>query len=186
VPITSNQPALLSIDTISIPARLCLPSSIFYLDKDEALGELDERTAKILVSIGREKGINFQIYCRSVARGAFLGKKKTKKGAIPGSQFLMNIVLFGPEELCEVVGKYFAKCGIHLQDPQCDRDVVYHNPHILSKNEKVVMTSSFSQRDSSADDENMICEEDIFSKLSNDDHLPLTEAPDAIQTRLYR
>lgn len=97
----------------------------------------------------------------------------------------MNVVLFGPTELCGVVGKYFEKCGIHLQDPQCDRDVPYQNPHILFESNEVVMTSSLTQTDTPADVENVINQEDIFSKLCNDDHLYLTEAPDAIQTSLY-
>lgn len=98
----------------------------------------------------------------------------------------MNVVIFGPADLCDVVGKYFTRCGIHLQDPQCDRDVVYLNPHIFSRDEHMVRTSSFAQMDAVVDVENMINEEDIFSSLSNDDHLSLTEAPDAIQTPLYK
>jgi hypothetical protein len=185
VPVTSKKSPTLDLDAKSIPVRLCAPSSLYYLESDELFGELDERTSKILVSVGGEKGVNFQINCRSVARSAFLGKRKTKKGALQGSQFLMNVTLFGPEELFDVVGKYFAKCGIHLQDPQCDRDVVYRNPHILSDSKEVVMTSSLVRRDDPLDVEIMIEEVDVFSKLCSDDHLSLTEAPHAIKTPLY-
>jgi SWI/SNF-related matrix-associated actin-dependent regulator of chromatin subfamily A3 len=186
VPLISSRPPTIDIDIVSVPVRLCLPNNLLYLDKDEVFGELDDRTTKILVSMGREKGINFQIYCRSVARTTILGKRKNHKGIPQGSRFLMNVVLYGPDELYNVVGKYLTKCGIHLQDPQCDRDLVYRNPHVLFESEGVVMTSSLREICNPSAVEDMINEEDIFSKLSSDDHLSLTEAPDAIQTILYR
>jgi hypothetical protein len=49
----------------------------------------------------------------------------------------------------------------------------------------MVMTSSIQQRGTPLHIENITTEEDVFSKLCNDDHLSLTEAPDAIQTPLY-
>ena len=97
----------------------------------------------------------------------------------------MNVTVFGPADLGDVVGKYFAKCRMHLQDPRSDRDVIYRNPHILAEDDDVVMTSSLLKSDAVADVEDMISEEDLFSKLSSDDHLCLTEASEDIKTPLY-
>lgn len=185
MPVISNQPPALDIDTVSVPLRLCPPNDLFHVDRNEAFGQLEDRTAKIFVSIGRHKGINFEIHCRGVTRTAIAGKKTTKKGAAQRCQYLMNVIVFGPAGLGDVVGKYFAKCRMHLQDPRCDRDVIYQNPHILAEETDVVMTSSLSKSDAVADVENMISDEDLFSKLSNDDHLCLTEAPGEIKTPLY-
>lgn len=181
----SNQPPTLDIDTVSIPVRLCPPNDLFHVDRNEAFGQLEDRTAKIFVSIGRHKGINFEIHCQSVIRTAIAGKKTTKKGAAQRCQYLMNVNVFGPADLGDVVGKYFAKCRMHLQDPRCDRDVIYQNPHILAEQDDVVTTSSLSKSDALADVENMISEEDLFSKLSSHDHLCLTEASGEIKTPLY-
>jgi hypothetical protein len=98
----------------------------------------------------------------------------------------MNAIIYGPDELCDAVGRYLTKCGIYLQDPlSCDGDYKYSNPHILSRTEEIVMTSSLINLNLAADAEQLALSEGLFAELSADDHLSLTEAPDAINTPLY-
>lgn len=101
----------------------------------------------------------------------------------------MNVIIYGPIELCEPVGGYLSKCGTFLQDPlQCERDVVYVNPHILAESTETVMTSSLiaEHANSQVEVETVAGPKDLFSELSNDDHLQLTATPSALATSLYR
>lgn len=102
------------------------------------------------------------------------------------SQSLINAIIYGPEELCEPVGEYLTKCGIFLQDPlQNDRDVAYRNPHLLSGTEEVVLISEIAIDSSDSQAKGLDNPHDLFSELSKDDHLSLTEAPCAVCTELY-
>lgn len=127
-----------------------------------------------------------QIYSRNTGRRPGLKPKGGKKAKKKTSQSLVNAIIYGPEELCEEVGKYLTKCGIFLQDPlQNDRDVIYKNPHILSRDEEVVLISELTIDTSDAQSKGFDSSGDLFSQLSKDDHLSLTEAPDVISTELY-
>jgi hypothetical protein len=148
-------------------------------------GELDDRTAKILTNL-RSEGIEFQIYCRTINRRATQGKKGGRKVGANELQYIMNAIIYGPEELCDEVGLYLTKCGVYLQDPlNCDGDYIYSNPHILSRSAEPIMTSSLEALNATPDVEHVTLSQDLFAELSADDHLSLTEAPDAIKTSLY-
>ena len=149
-------------------------------------GELDERVAKIISNL-EIKGIRFQIYARNTSRRATTSKKRGRKAGANELQFLINAIIFGPKDLFDSVGEYLTKCRVHLQDPlHCERDVVYTNPHILSRTEQEIMTSSLQIQTAPVNVENVTAQENLFSKLSKDDHLSLTEAPNAVKTTLYR
>jgi hypothetical protein len=98
----------------------------------------------------------------------------------------MNTIIYGPAELSDPVGQYLTKCGVYLQDSlDCDRNVPYSNPHILSRSDEIIMTDSLASLVSVPEVEKVIAQEDLFSELSSDAHLALTDAPDAISTPLY-
>jgi hypothetical protein len=159
---------------------------LFQLGRSTPFGELDDRIAKILVNLSSDEGIKFQIYCRTITRRATQGKKGGRKVGANELQYVMNTIIYGPEELCDAVGLYLTKCGVYLQDPlNCDGDYKYSNPHILSRTEEIVMTSSLVNLNLTPDVEQVTLSEDLFAELSADDHLSLTEAPDAINTPLY-
>ncbi|KAK7908793.1 hypothetical protein PG985_016096 [Apiospora marii] len=45
----------------------------------------------------------------------------------------LNVVVYGPANICDDMGDYFARHDIYLQDPRtCHRDARYFNPHKLS------------------------------------------------------
>lgn len=126
------------------------------------------------------------MYSRNTSKRPILGAKGNKKSGSRISQSLINAILYGPEELCEPVGEYLTKCRIFLQDPlQNDRDVVYRNPHILSRTEEVVLISELAIETSESQAKGLDNPHDLFSELSKDDHLSLTEAPYVVCTELY-
>jgi hypothetical protein len=186
VPAHCNQSGLSLVDATSQELTFVQPNSLKYSGegKEGEFGRLEERTAKIFANLLTQEGIIIQIYSRNTGRRPGF-KAKGKKAKQKTSQSLINAIIYGPEELCEEVGKYLTKCGIFLQDPlQNDRDVRYKNPHILSRVEEVVLISELTIDTSEAQVKGLD-QSDLFSQLSKDDHLSLTEAPDVISTPLY-
>jgi SWI/SNF-related matrix-associated actin-dependent regulator of chromatin subfamily A3 len=138
------------------------------------------------VNLLAEDGVHIQMYSRNTGKRPILKVKGSKKSGSRISQSLINAIIYGPEELCEPVGEYLTKCGIFLQDPvQNDRDVVYRNPHILSRSEEVVLISELTIETSDSQAKGLDNPQDLFSGLSKDDHLSLTEAPRSVYTELY-
>lgn len=177
----------MNFDTSRIPVTFRRPNQIYHIERDTIFGELDDRTAKILSSLGAEEGICFQIYCRTINRRAAPGKKGSRKPGTNELQYVMNTIIYGPEDLCDEVGLYLAKCGVYLQEPvECDRVVLYSNPQFLSRTGGRIMTNELRSLNPSADLKKIIAQDDIFSELSCDDHLSLTDAPEEIETQLYR
>jgi SWI/SNF-related matrix-associated actin-dependent regulator of chromatin subfamily A3 len=186
VPITAAQSSLMNFDTSKISLHFSPPNRLFQVGRDGIFGDLDDRTSKILRNLSTEEGINFQMSCRTINRRAAPGKKGSRKPGANELQYVMNTIIYGPEEMRNPVGDYLTKCGVYLQDPfECDRNVLYSNPHILSRNDELVMTDSLLSLNVAPEVEKMIAQEDIFSQLSSDAHLSLTDAPDAILTPLY-
>jgi hypothetical protein len=186
IPISTAQSSLLTFDSSDIPLSFSPPNQLTQIGHCSIFGETDERTAKILEKLVSDEDIKFQISCRTINRRAAPGKKGKRKPGANELQYVMNTIIYGPAELGDAVGQFLAKCGIFLQDPlNCDRDVVYLNPHILSRTEEIVTTFSLVSFNDTPEIEQLISQEDLFSELSSDSHLALTDAPDAIETPLY-
>jgi hypothetical protein len=182
----ATQSSLLIFDTSIIRVSFSRPSTFLRLDGYTEFGELNERIAQVLVNIGSEEGISFEIYCRTINRRAAPAKKGRRKTGTNELQYVMNAIIYGPDEICDATGEYLAKCGVYLQDPlHCDRDVVYSNPQMLPWTQEIVMTSTLACPSATPEIEKVASGEDLFSELSTDDHLSLTEAPDAVLTPLY-
>jgi SWI/SNF-related matrix-associated actin-dependent regulator of chromatin subfamily A3 len=163
------------------------PNSLRRIDQDCLFGELDSHIAEIISSIDSKDGIRLQIYCRTINRRAAQGKKGSRKTREKECQYVMNTIIYGPENLHNNVGDYLAACRIYLQDPiDCDRNVQYSNPQFLCRAGGRVMTYEFASLNAAPRVEKIISQDDIFSQLSCDDYLSLTEAPDPINTTLYR
>jgi SWI/SNF-related matrix-associated actin-dependent regulator of chromatin subfamily A3 len=178
---------MMNFDTSRIPVTFHKPNQIYQIERNTLFGDVDDRTAKILSNLSTEEGIRFQIYCRTISRRAASGKKGSRKPGANELQYVMNTIIYGPEDLCNEVGLYLAKCGVYLQEPiECDRVVLYSNPQFLSRTGERVMTDQLGIMNTIAELERIIAQDDIFSELSCDDHLSLTDAPDAIGTPLYR
>lgn len=186
MPITATQSNLLDFDTSRISLIFSKPDMLYQVGQETRFGELDDRTSEILASLSTEDSICFQISCQTINQRAARGTKGSRKPGANEIQYIMNAIIYGPAELFDPVGEYLTKCNVDLQDPlSCDRNVVYSNPHILSRSNEIVMTDSLLSLASAPDVEKVIAQEDLFSELSSDSHLALTDAPDAIMTPLY-
>ena len=126
------------------------------------------------------------MYCRTINRRAAQGIKGSRKIGSNELQYVLNAIIYGSKDLCHEVGAYLTKCGVYLQEPlDCDRDVQYLNPQVLSRIQGLVKTSSLMSLSETPEEEKTVSSENLFFELSSDDHLSLTEAPDAIGTSLY-
>jgi len=135
--------------------------------------------------------IKFQMYGYATPRRATTQRTNGQRSAQNNLQYLLNAIVYGPREFSQGIGDYLAKCKMFLQDPMhCDRDVPYLNPHLLSRTEDLVMTSSLivESGGSSFNQEVVTLEApgDLFSQTCDDTHLELTESPDQLRTGLYK
>jgi SWI/SNF-related matrix-associated actin-dependent regulator of chromatin subfamily A3 len=188
IPVHCYQSGSLLVDSASLPLIFVKPNSLRHssVGQEGEFGKLEDRTAKIFVNLLAEDGVLIQIYSRNTSRRPILRGKGGKKSGLRTSQSLINAIIYGPEALCEPMGEYLTKCGIFLQDPvQNDRDVVYKNPHILSRSEEVGLISELTIETSDSQGKGLENPHDLFSELSKDDHLSLTEAPSDVLTELY-
>jgi hypothetical protein len=185
VPLKTTHSSLLTNDTTNIALSFVEPNLLFQPGQPGHFGKLDDRMSKILFNLSSEQEIKFQIYCRNIKCRPAQSKKVARKVGANELQYLLNAIIYGPQQLCDAVGVYLTKCGVYLQDPlHCDGDYKYSNPHIISRSEGTAMTSSLMNLKAKSDVE-VIRTKDLFVELSEDDHLLLTEAPDAINTPLY-
>lgn len=188
VPAHCYQSGSLLVDSTSLPLIFVKPNSLKHSSpgQEGEFGKLEDRTAKIFVNLLAEDGVLIQIYSRNTSRRPTLRVKGSKKLGSKTSQSLINAIVYGPEALCEPMGEYLTKCGIFLQDPvQNDVDVIYKNPHILLRSEKIVLISELTIETSDNQAKGLENPHDLFSELSKDDHLSLTEAPSEVSTELY-
>jgi hypothetical protein len=187
VPITSYHSSLMDFGQPKISLSFQKPNHLYQIDHGRLFGELDNRTAEILTKIDSEGGIELQIYCRTINRRAAPGKKGSRKPGGNELQYVMNVIIYGSEDVRDGVGEYLVKCGMYLQDPiDCDRNVVYSNPQFLCRTEEHIMTYELASLNAEPEVQKAISKDDIFSERSCDDHLSLTEAPDAINKALYK
>jgi SWI/SNF-related matrix-associated actin-dependent regulator of chromatin subfamily A3 len=190
LPVFSNRSGLSAVTSSPLDLQFCPPNSLLFSQAGGKFGCLEERTAEILTTLAAETRIWFQTYAYVTKR---LSKVKPMKGKTVGHndlQYLMNAIVYGPQEFCEGVGDYLAKCKMFLQDPlQCNQNVPYQNPHLLSRTQEVMMTSSLAveiSQTSTLEVVTLDAPQDLFSQLSDDDHLQLTETPNLLRTPLYK
>jgi len=188
IPVQCYQSGSLLVDSASLPLVFVNPNSLKHASAGQEgdFGKLDDRTAKIFTNLLAENGVLIQIYSRNTPRRPGPRGKGSKKAGPRTLQSLINAIIYGPDALCQAMGDYLTKCGIFLQDPlQNDRDVVYRNPHILSRSEEIVLISELKIETSDGQSKGLENPHDLFSELSKDDHLSLTEAPSEVSTELY-
>ena len=88
----------------------------------------------------------------------------------------------------DVVGRYLSKHRMYLQDPvDCERNVLYRNPHIISTNGGIVMTDLFMAPPISIEVERLSIGPDLLAQLmAEQTPLPEMEPPSTVTTTLFR
>jgi SWI/SNF-related matrix-associated actin-dependent regulator of chromatin subfamily A3 len=160
------------------------------LDDPTSLEILCPNTARILSELEATAEIATQLYCHSKSellvaqRVEHKGRRKAK-GA---RSWYLNIILYGPTDLDEVVGDFLTKRRMYLQDPLgCDRRVLYQNPHVMPPEmDGEVMTDSFPYSLGNLEIERLEVGPDLLEQLMEDEApLPETDPPKIVATRLF-
>jgi SWI/SNF-related matrix-associated actin-dependent regulator of chromatin subfamily A3 len=91
-------------------------------------------------------------------------------------------------DLQDTIGQYLSKRQIYLQDPvNCERNVLYRNPHMILKGGRIVMTETFNNPPTSVEIERLSVGPDLLAQLmAEQTPLPETEPPIIVTTPLFR
>lgn len=107
-------------------------STLHLLGESQGFGCLDKRPGEILGRLRAESGISLQILC-AMATSQPGRPYKQLHGRERQREATLCVNIYGPEILFEDIGAFASECMLFLQDPRdCDRKVVYRNPHRLS------------------------------------------------------
>jgi len=132
--------------------------------------------------------IDTQLYCHSntVFQGGNVPQGR-RRGR-PLHSWALNAIIFGTEDLVEVIGELLSKYQMYLQDPVgCERSVLYRNPHLLSpESEEYVIADAFDSLLGNLEIEKLEAGPDLLAQLMEEE-LPLleTEAPAIVKTPLF-
>ncbi|PVH71620.1 hypothetical protein DL98DRAFT_471471 [Cadophora sp. DSE1049] len=135
------------------------------------------------------KDISLQSYCS--ARTSMPAREQLCKGKRrirPQQSWTLSVILYGPPELEDAIGRFLSGQKIYLQDPiHCDRSVPYRNPHIIrSETGEVLMTNPFDTHAANLEIERLEAGPDLLSQLMTDAvPLPETEPSDIVRTKLF-
>jgi hypothetical protein len=160
-------------------------NDVLKLEDDSIYGTLSERSARIIRAL-KAAGCATQFYCHARCSVTTEARETTEEGK--SIVIILCVVLYGPKSISEDVGSWLADYGLFLQDPfHCDRNVLYHNPHLLCEDShEPVMTSSFKLHAPSMHMETLKVAPNLFELLNQDRNLMETEQPSLIGTLLYK
>jgi len=100
----------------------------------------------------------------------------------------LNVIIYGTVALEDILSRYLSQNRIYLQDPvDCERNVVYRNPHMISKGGGIMMTDSFKTPPATVEIERLSGGPDLLAQLmAEQTPLPEMEAPPTVTTTLFR
>lgn len=100
----------------------------------------------------------------------------------------LNIIIYGTVALEDTVGRHLSKHRAYLQDPvDCERNVLYRNPHMISNSGNIVTTDSFATRETRVEIERLNVGPDLLAQLmAEQTTLEETEPPSIVTTPLFR
>lgn len=126
------------------------PNKLFSLQNGLAEFEIQSAVySKVLRELHGLEDVTMQAACYSTLElpRQPSSSSNTSRSGSAFRRWHLNIIIFGPEEVVDVVGHYLSRNQIYLQDPvDCEREVLYRNPHMISRGEGRVTTGSFKSQ----------------------------------------
>ncbi|KAL9593232.1 MAG: hypothetical protein Q9179_006010 [Wetmoreana sp. 5 TL-2023] len=154
-------------------------------------GAISSKTKSIISVLNKE--LSIQIYANYAASlipefTSSRPQKLRRKADAPPIE--LSVIVYGPSSLFEPVGIFATKCNIYLQHPRyCNRNVPYHNPHCLSREDgSIFYTHDLQDQLNKANPtafeapSNPI---DVLLDSAQQEQLSEAFAPDAVRTTLY-
>ncbi|KAL8726717.1 MAG: hypothetical protein Q9181_005944 [Wetmoreana brouardii] len=178
-----------------------IPISLNLLDDGTTLvdsrsnvpfGTISSRAKSIISVLSKELSIQISAnYAVSSAPGLIASRPKKLGKKVDSPPIELSVIVYGPPSLFEPVGIFAIKCGVYLQYPRyCNRNVPYHNPHCLSReDERIVYTHDLQDQPNIANPtafEAPCNPIDVLLNAGQQEHLSEAFAPDAVRTTLYK
>ncbi|KAH7355161.1 SNF2 family N-terminal domain-containing protein [Rhexocercosporidium sp. MPI-PUGE-AT-0058] len=161
--------------------------------QDDIPIELEVKAAthsRILCELNDLEGIKVQLCCYSRLElpphtPSHTHKRRNGKAI---HVWRLNVIIYGTMALAEIVGRHLSKYRMYLQDPiDCERTVLYKNPHMISHGEDGVMTDFFTSIQPKFEIERLSVGPDLLAQLmAEQTPLPETEPPSIVTTSLFR
>ena len=187
--ITPNKSSQLNKIGVQIPVVLDSARGQIFLNSSVAeVGAVGESTLSMLSALLTEPDLHLQLSCTtapdlSTQRNTSRNTKRTKHSSKVSTY--LSVIVYGPMELFDDIGKFFDGYELYLQDPYgCDQNVRYRNPHRISGRDPVA-PMTFELRPLAFSHEETVSPCDILVGFESDEILPESESPPALKTVLY-
>ncbi|PMD57317.1 uncharacterized protein K444DRAFT_644904 [Hyaloscypha bicolor E] len=174
-----------------LPVTFRAPNTLSSLSNASAEFEIQSDVhSKILSELHGLEDVTTQMYCCSsleLPRQSFPPNAKRRSGKI-SRVWRLNVIIYGSVMVEDVVGQYLSKNRMYLQDPvDCERNVLYRNPHMISTDGGIVMTDSFMTPPIPIEVERLSIGPDLLAQLmAEQTSLPEMEPPSTVTTALFR
>jgi SWI/SNF-related matrix-associated actin-dependent regulator of chromatin subfamily A3 len=116
------------------------------VDGDSVSLEISSPPAcKALGDMVLREEITLQLYCHLETGFQASHRAQGNRKQRTAQLLFLRAIIYGRAEVGDAVGQFLSSKMLYLQDPiNCDRDVIYQNPHNLSRPDKSpVMTGAF-------------------------------------------
>lgn len=150
---------------------------------------LSLQACKVLGEVTLVEDITLQLCCYVETDYQPSHKPQGNRKERTAWSWFLRAIIYGKTELGDAVGQFLSSKGMYLQDPiNCDYNVIYQNPHNLSRAEgDTVMTSALGSAPGNVEIERLDVGPDLLARLMEGE-IPLaeTEAPAGVVTSLCR
>lgn len=187
--ITPNKSSQLNKIGVHTPVVLDSTHGQIFLNFSMAeVGAVGENTLSMLSALLTEPDLHLQLSCTtapdlSIQCNTGRNTKRTKNSSKVSTY--LSVIVYGPMELFDDIGKFFDEYQLYLQDPYgCDRNMRYRNPHRISGRDPVA-PMTFELRSLAFSHEETVSPCDILAGFESDEILPESESPPALKTVLY-
>jgi hypothetical protein len=147
-------------------------------------------SAKILKDLHELEEIVMELFCSSrleISPQTLSQPTKRRRKEKGHLTWFLNVTIYGTVALEDVVGQHLSKHRMYLQDPvDCARNVIYRNPHMITRSESVVMTESFTSPQTSVEIEQLSMGPQLLAQLMEEQRpLEETEPSPLLTTELF-
>ncbi|KAK7949550.1 SNF2 family N-terminal domain-containing protein [Apiospora saccharicola] len=171
-----------------IPVKMESAANFTSVDYEHVDGQLHTDHRQMMYGLLADKSLELFVTCTpsKVERNARTGFKRSAL-----MECTLDVVVYGPSDICEEFGSYFASYGIYLQDPRtCHHEVKYFNPHRLSSTDlrscPLLSNVVFSNPTTLLQLSEVGQRPDLLSALSSNADLEETPQPAGITSTLKR
>jgi SWI/SNF-related matrix-associated actin-dependent regulator of chromatin subfamily A3 len=189
-----RHPSSISISKPQLPPNLPVtfrePNILSTLENNSIEFEIPSAThSRILSKLNGLEDVTLQTNCRSRLELPPQSSSQAlkRRNGKASRTWRLNVIIYGIRVLEDVIGQYLSKHRIYLQDPiDCERNVLYRNPHMISKGGNIIMTDYFKAPPATIEIERLSVGPNLLAQLMAEQKpLPATEPPATVTRHLF-